>query len=52
MSPPRQKKFRACKEVKRRARRELGSPRPTQRHESRKHKPPKHKQRELEEDSG
>jgi len=52
MSPRRQKQFRASKEVKRRARRELGSPRPTQRHESRKHKPPKHKQQELEEDNG
>lgn len=52
MSPPRQKQFRASKEVKRRARRELGSPRPTQRHESRKHKPPKHRRQELEEDNG
>jgi len=52
MSPPRQKQFRAIKEVKRRARCELGSPRPTQRHESRKHKPPKHKRQELEEDRG
>ena len=51
MSPSRQKQFRASKEVKRRARRELGSPRPTQRHESRKHKPPKHKQQEFEEDN-
>ena len=47
MSPRKQKRFRASKEVKRRARREIGSPPPTRRHESRKHKPPKHKQREL-----
>jgi hypothetical protein len=47
MSPREQKPFRATKEVKRRARREIGSPPPTQRHESRKHKPPKHKQQEL-----
>jgi len=52
MSPPRQKKFRATKEVRRRARRELGSPPPTRRHESRKHKRPKHKQQQFEEDSG
>jgi DNA invertase Pin-like site-specific DNA recombinase len=47
MNPRKQKPFRAGKEVKRRARREIGSPPPTQRHESRKRKPPKHKQREL-----
>ena len=47
MSPRKQKPFRAAKEVKRRARREIGSPPPTQRHESRKHKPPKHKKQEL-----
>ncbi|HXX21537.1 MAG TPA: hypothetical protein VEO19_00135 [Terriglobia bacterium] len=47
MSPRKQKRFRASKEVKRRARREIGSPPPTRRHESRKHKPPKHKQREV-----
>ena len=47
MSPRKQKPFRATKEVKRRARREIGSPPPSQRHESRKHKPPKHKKQEL-----
>ena len=47
MSSRRAKPFRASKEVKRRARAELGAPPPTQRHESRKHKPPKHKKQEL-----
>jgi len=52
MSPRKQQRFRASKEVKRRARREVGSPPPTRRHESRKHKPPKHKRQEFEEGSG
>ena len=43
MSPGKRKRFRASKEVKRRARREIGSPPPTRRVESRKHKPPKHR---------
>jgi hypothetical protein len=47
MGSRKQKPFRASKEVKRRARREIGSPPPTQRHESRKHKPPKHKKQEF-----
>ena len=47
MSPRKRKPFQATKEVKRRARREIGSPPPTQRHESRKRKPPKHKKLEL-----
>jgi hypothetical protein len=47
MSSRKPKPFRASKEVKRRARAEIGSPPPTRRHESRKHKPPKHKQQEL-----
>jgi hypothetical protein len=47
MSSGKPKPFRASKEVKRRARVELGSPPPTQRHESRKHKPPKHKKQQL-----
>jgi hypothetical protein len=46
MSARKQKPFRAATEVKRRARRVIGSPGPTQRHESRKHKPSKHKKRE------
>jgi hypothetical protein len=46
MSPRKQKPFRAATEVKRHARRAIGSPAPTQRHESRKHKPPKHKKQE------
>ena len=41
--------FRATKEVKRLARMHLGSPPPSQRQESRKRKPPKHKKREAEE---
>jgi hypothetical protein len=47
MSPRKQKPFLVTKEIKRRARRAIGSPAPTQRHESRKHKPPKHKKQEL-----
>jgi hypothetical protein len=47
MSQREQKRFRASKELKRRARREIGSPPPTRRHESRKHKPPKYKLQEL-----
>jgi hypothetical protein len=47
MSPRKQKRFRASKEVKRQARRDIGSPPPTRRLESRKHKPPKHKLQEL-----
>ena len=52
MSSRKRNQFQASKEVKRRARRELGAPPPTRRHESRKHKPPKHKRQEFEEDSG
>jgi hypothetical protein len=54
MSPPKHKRFQASKEVKRRARREIGSPPPTRRHESRKGKPPKHKRQEIQiaEDEG
>jgi hypothetical protein len=47
MSPLKQRRFRASKEVKRRARAEIGSPPPTRQQESRKHKPPKHKKQEL-----
>jgi hypothetical protein len=47
MSGRKQKPFRASKEVKRRARREIGSPAPTRRHESRKYRPPKHKKQGL-----
>jgi hypothetical protein len=47
MGSGKQKPFRASKEVKRRARAEIGPPPPTRRHESRKHKPAKHKRREL-----
>jgi hypothetical protein len=47
MSLRKPKPFRASKEVKRRARTEIGSPPPTQRHKSLKHKPPKHKKTEL-----
>jgi hypothetical protein len=46
MNSRKRKPFRATKEVKRRARTEIGSPPPTQRHESRKHKPAKHKNQE------
>jgi hypothetical protein len=46
MSGRKQKPFRASKEVKRRARREIGSPAATRRHESRKYKPPKYKKQE------
>ncbi len=45
MSSRKLKPFRASKEVKRRARTEIGSPPPTRRYESRKQKPPKHKQK-------
>jgi len=37
------KSFQAHKEVKRLARLRVGTPRGVQRHQSRKHKPPKHK---------
>jgi hypothetical protein len=37
------KPFSAAKEVKRQARAKVGAPPPTQRHESRKHRAPKHK---------
>jgi hypothetical protein len=47
MSSRKQKPFRATKEVKRRARIEIGSPPPTRRHDTRKHRPPKHKKQEL-----
>jgi len=47
MSSRKQKQFRASKEVKRRARAKIGAPPPTRRQEGRKHKPPKHKQRDL-----
>lgn len=43
MSPPKKKAFRASKEVKRRARRDLGLPPPTRRLENRKKKPSKYK---------
>jgi hypothetical protein len=52
MNRKRKQQFRAGKEVKRRARRDLGSPPPTRRHDSRKHKPPRHKQKEMQEESG
>jgi hypothetical protein len=43
------KAFRAVKEVKRRARLQVGTPPPVQRHASRKRKPPKHKKQQWEE---
>jgi hypothetical protein len=43
MSPTKKKVFRASKEVKRRARRDLGLPPPTRRLENRKKKPSKYK---------
>jgi hypothetical protein len=43
MGPPKKKAFRASKEVKRRARRDLGLPPPTRRLENRKKKPSKYK---------
>jgi hypothetical protein len=46
--PRKLKPFRATKEVKRRARIEIGSPPPVQRHQDRKRKPPKHKKRARE----
>jgi hypothetical protein len=46
MRPKKAKTFRAAKEVKRRARQEIGSPPPVRRHETRKRKPPKHKKRQ------
>jgi hypothetical protein len=49
--PPKPKPFRAGKEVKRRARVALGSPPASRRHETVKHKPPKHKKRALESDA-
>jgi hypothetical protein len=45
-NPRKPKPFRATKEVKRQARRQIGSPPPIQRHESRKRKPPKHKKQD------
>jgi hypothetical protein len=42
--PRKPKPFRATKEVKRRARLAVGTPPASQRHESRKDKPPKHKE--------
>jgi len=42
------KKFSAAKEVKRQARAKVGAPPPTKPHESRKHKPPKHKKQAWE----
>jgi len=52
MSSRKRQRFQASKEVKRRARRDIGSPPPTRPHESLKHKPPRHKRKELMEDSG
>jgi hypothetical protein len=46
------KTFRAAKEVRRLARRRLGTPPPSQRIESPKRKPPKHKKLESEGDLG
>jgi hypothetical protein len=45
--PRKPKPFRADREVKRRARLTIGTPPAARRHESSKHKPPKHKKREL-----
>ncbi len=45
--PRKPKPFRAAKEVKRRARLQVGVPPATQRLQDRKRKPPKHKKREL-----
>jgi len=42
------KRFQASKEVKRRARLQVGQPPPSRTHGSRKQKPPKHKKREVE----
>jgi hypothetical protein len=50
--PPAIKPFSAAKEVKRRARVRVGTPPPTQRHESRKRRPPKHKKEVWEVDEG
>jgi len=47
--PPKREPFSASKEVKRQARERVGSPPPSQRHESRREKPPKHKKRVREE---
>ena len=44
------KPFRVTKDVKRRARLLLGSPPPVRREEDPKHKPPKHKKREFQQD--
>ena len=49
--PPKPKPFTAGKEVKRRARLTLGTPPAAQRHESRKRKPPKHKNKEFDLDA-
>jgi hypothetical protein len=47
--PPKKKLFSASKEIKRQARERVGSPPPTKRQESPRHKPPKHRKRGLEE---
>lgn len=46
MSPRRRKTFEKTTEVKRQARRLVGSPPAAQTHQDRRKKPPKHKQRE------
>jgi hypothetical protein len=46
--PRKPKPFRAATEVKRRARIQVGTPPPVQRHETRKRKPRKHKKQDWE----
>lgn len=45
------KTFRASKEVRRLARLRVGAPPPSRREEDRKHKPPKHRKRQTEQES-
>lgn len=47
MSSRKVKPFRAAKEVKRLARKQIGTPPPTRRLDSRKRKPPKYSKQEL-----
>jgi len=47
--PPKKEPFYAWKEVKRQARERVGPPPPTQREESARHKPPKHRKRTRDE---
>jgi hypothetical protein len=47
--PPKKEPFKGWKEVKRQARERVGAPPPTRREEDPRHKPPKHRKREIEE---